>query len=370
MGSGWESLGALTSSSSHLCGRYSRAWQGASDAMAIWGGWEGNLNQAVREAGASSLCDYLAARPLATFEQIAYDLGGNTIAPVQVRKLAAKECPVRDLDSLVEGSLFRLLKKEMPTGWYGKSPATMAVSSLMSMFRDSAESAQAYVRCIDELLPVRGFAPPGWQPEGPDDPLLEDLLSRHVDVVRKLPSRIASGRLADYRRYRQPTIRRPAGQHAVRHDPRTAVHRAAERRNPPCVTAGRSSSWSPLIAPSVVAFSDSRAGDKRRVPSARQGRRRPAYRSAPRLMHCVDHDRSGQKLPPPEGEDPNCCRIVGDTDVVPPFGSTVWAESGPSTGKDPQHIGGGMLVEGGRGTGWVGALRMQRQGGQGTVRRR
>jgi len=77
--------------------------------------------------------------------------------------------------------LYREILDEYPDGWYfdPKVGALVKLGFWYSTIRDFAPCYKEESRAIIRELTIENPPPEGWFPEGPDDPLLEELFHKH-----------------------------------------------------------------------------------------------------------------------------------------------------------------------------------------------
>jgi hypothetical protein len=145
--------------------------------------WEGNIKarlyERVRERGYDSLTAFAEARPTASLEELADELGPDDIAAVQVFSgLVAEAERSGKVTRLVRGQLVRELSENLPDGWPAvlDDEARFAIAEALGFW--SAYTPETHKERVKQARAALRATPPppGWRPLGPDDELLLTLL--------------------------------------------------------------------------------------------------------------------------------------------------------------------------------------------------
>ncbi|TQF09067.1 NUDIX hydrolase [Myxococcus llanfairpwllgwyngyllgogerychwyrndrobwllllantysiliogogogochensis] len=150
-----------------------------SDGRSWQGNWKARLYERVRGRGYDSLTAFAEARPTASLEELAEELGKDDIAGVQVFSgLVAEAERSHRLTRLVRGQFVRELHAYLSTGWpseMGDENRFKVARALAGWYSFTPETHKERVdRAGDALL--ANPPPAGWRPLGPDDELLRTLL--------------------------------------------------------------------------------------------------------------------------------------------------------------------------------------------------
>ncbi|HEX8436848.1 NUDIX hydrolase [Archangium sp.] len=150
-----------------------------SDGHPFRGNWVARMYERVRKCGYDSLTAFAEARPTASLEELADELGPDDIAAVQVFSgLVAEAERSGKVTRLVRGQLVRELAENLPDGW----PAVLddevrfAVAEALGFW--SAYTPETHKERVKQARAALRATPPppGWRPLGPDDELLLTLL--------------------------------------------------------------------------------------------------------------------------------------------------------------------------------------------------
>jgi len=145
----------------------------------IWStDWEQRLRERVQARGFDRVADYLAAHPLASYAELADDLGDD-VAPIQVTRLQlaeAKEANV--LREAAADVLVRVLRADLPEGW-GRVPAgdDAEPDYLNASAFASWGAPMKWAGVADDVVAgvgaqLKARATPGWLPMGPRDQVI------------------------------------------------------------------------------------------------------------------------------------------------------------------------------------------------------
>lgn len=149
--------------------------------------WRGDWHRRMREIlagrGFHTLTDFARSRPVATLKALADEIGVGDVAPIQVQWTLVEEA--RDAGTLEECARDLLVRqlREVPAGWpteRGYHPQTDVRDQLIE-WQGSLREA-----CYDNALALMTRAlldatdiPAGWQPTGPDDPVIVAQFERY-----------------------------------------------------------------------------------------------------------------------------------------------------------------------------------------------
>ncbi len=147
------------------------------------GDWHRRLHEILVDRGFSSLTDFARTRPTATLKALADELGVGDVAPIQVQWVLVEEA--RAAGSLAACARDLLVRHlfEVSGGWpaeRGYGPQTDIRDSLIawqgSLREERYDSALAQMtRALLDATDI----PAGWQPTGPDDPLIVAQFQRY-----------------------------------------------------------------------------------------------------------------------------------------------------------------------------------------------
>jgi hypothetical protein len=132
--------------------------------------WEKRLRERIRARGFERVEDYFAAHPLASYSELASDLGDD-IAPIQMTRLQLSEAKqARGLRAAAKDVMVRVLRAELPEGW-GRVPAgdDAEPDYLNASAFASWGAPMKWAGVADEVIAAVGerlnaSAPVGWKP--------------------------------------------------------------------------------------------------------------------------------------------------------------------------------------------------------------
>lgn len=148
-----------------------------------WSGdWHGRLLDRVREHGFKSVTDYANNRVGVSLLALADELGPDDIAGAQVQALLLEEATrANAVPRLLRDLFVRELRYRLPEGWkrplddrsrYEVIAAIAGWSAELRDYIDKDAKAAARRALLDAELP------PGWLPDGPDDPVIISFVDR------------------------------------------------------------------------------------------------------------------------------------------------------------------------------------------------
>jgi hypothetical protein len=140
------------------------AWQGD---------WETRIYDRVRQLDFATLTAFADARPTATLEQLARELGPEKdIAPVQVEWLLRHEAQeTQRVHRFARSALVRQVHEVFPRGWMRGERAEwnrilVGAEWITALGEERRAAAE---RVWDSLMKIASI---GWLPSSPDDPIL------------------------------------------------------------------------------------------------------------------------------------------------------------------------------------------------------
>ena len=145
----------------------------------IWSGnWQRRVYDKLERIGFSQVSDYLAARPGATYAQLAEELGDDT-APVQITRLHLLEAKrAGQLRDGARDALVRYVRERLPSGWGRKPPNEeqyeqdfLNASAWSGWSRELEEAAPAEFSAFADAIweQLSRSAPEGWLPVNTSD---------------------------------------------------------------------------------------------------------------------------------------------------------------------------------------------------------
>lgn len=154
----------------------------------IWSAdWRFKVYERLAARGFSQMSEWLAARPGATYKQLAAELGED-VAPIQVTRLQLAEA-VRSgqLKEASKDVLVRYLREYMPAGWGRKPPGqeefdldflqTAPVVSWAVSIGEVAPDAEKMIKdAVSEGL--KAITAPDWVPRDASDPIIGEIFDR------------------------------------------------------------------------------------------------------------------------------------------------------------------------------------------------
>jgi hypothetical protein len=160
----------------------------------IWSAdWRFKVYERLAERGFSQMSEWLAARPGATYAQLAAELGDD-VAPVQVTRLQLAEA-VRSgqLKEAAKDVLVRYLREGLPEGW-GHMPKELEFSDLKfaQVAPFASWSSQMKEQAFDGLSAIadsiweglQSITDSDWVPRDANDPIISAIFDRAWAVGR------------------------------------------------------------------------------------------------------------------------------------------------------------------------------------------
>jgi hypothetical protein len=147
------------------------------------GEWKERLLDLVRSRGFSSATEFAASTPTRTLVQLSGDLGGGDVAPIQIQWALVEEAKEREAVEYCARDLLVRHLHEVAAGWpaeQGWEPQKAVRRALIAWqgcLRD--ERHDAVLGRITEALLNGNDVPPGWLPNGVDDPIIVRYFERH-----------------------------------------------------------------------------------------------------------------------------------------------------------------------------------------------
>jgi hypothetical protein len=139
--------------------------------------WRKRVEGALDERGMASVLEYAKLHEDATFYELAEDLGGEYLAPVQIEILLREACEhSRCLDYYARSTLVRQLHLYVPEGIkkHGDWKLIRALSSWIAMTATSPASEEEFAR-VAGIIQHSEDLPADWLPQTADDPVLRRL---------------------------------------------------------------------------------------------------------------------------------------------------------------------------------------------------
>ena len=140
--------------------------------------WEKRLRERVRARGFGRVADYFAAHPLASYAELANDLGDD-VAPIQVTRLQLSEARQEGtLRGAAMNVLLRVIRAELPNGWGRIPPGDDAEPDYLNASAFASWGApMKWAGVPDHVIAAVGerlkdSATMGWLPRGTDDELI------------------------------------------------------------------------------------------------------------------------------------------------------------------------------------------------------
>ena len=143
--------------------------------------WPDRVGRLVRAMGYPDLQSLLAARPAATYEEVANEIG-HDVAPIQVFVVQFKEAKLANaVREAAMDALAREVMDEFPEGWGIAERADYRRASALGNWISSIIVSGDCSACGDRLRKLaHSFRPPaGWIPTGPDDPVIRAAFDEH-----------------------------------------------------------------------------------------------------------------------------------------------------------------------------------------------
>ena len=160
-----------------------------------WSGdWHGRILERVSERGFQTVTRYASERPGVSLRVLARELGSGDVAAAQIRSiLVAEALRTGTVPRVVRDLFVRELRQSLPDGW--KHPldgaARSGVAGALATWLAELRLAE-HLRCFDDEVMfeagqnlMNADLPPGWLPEGPDDPVITTFVDR---CLGRLPS--------------------------------------------------------------------------------------------------------------------------------------------------------------------------------------
>jgi hypothetical protein len=134
--------------------------------------WKERAKRAIEARGYASMIEFARANETATFYEIAEELGGQSLAPVQIESLLRDDSErLGCFDYFVRSALVRQLYHYVPKGIraHGEWKLIRALSSWVGMVGATPELERACSTTADAIQ-HDGNLPADWLPESSDDP--------------------------------------------------------------------------------------------------------------------------------------------------------------------------------------------------------
>jgi hypothetical protein len=153
----------------------------------IWSkDWEQRLRERLRSRGFSSAAEFLRARPGASYEVLAEELGDD-VAPIQVTRLQLAEAKQKQtMRPAAADMMARVFRAELPDGW-GRVPDGEDVDAdyLNASAFGSWAAPMKWTGLDDATIAriggrLKQLARVGWMPVGPDDETIAAVLADDV----------------------------------------------------------------------------------------------------------------------------------------------------------------------------------------------
>ena len=143
--------------------------------------WPERVARLVRAMGYPNLQSFLAARPVATYFDVADEIG-HDVAPIQVLCVQFQEAKlINAVRRAAMDSLSRRVLQEFPQGWGIDERAEYRAASALSTWTASivvSGDCEDYENRLDNI--ADSLQPPtGWIPIGPDDPVITAAFDQH-----------------------------------------------------------------------------------------------------------------------------------------------------------------------------------------------
>lgn len=147
------------------------------------GDWLARLLDILRIKGFSSLTAFARTMPSATLDELVAVLGEGDVAPIQLQWRLVEEARLSDSMRECAISLFVRFLREVSQGWpsdlswSGQRRVRITLISWQTSLGEEHHKARAQ-KMVFELLKATDI-PPGWRPQGEEDPLVVSLFERH-----------------------------------------------------------------------------------------------------------------------------------------------------------------------------------------------
>jgi hypothetical protein len=148
-----------------------------------WSGdWHSRVLERVREHGFETVTDYANDRVGVSLDVLADELGPDDIAGAQLQCLLLEEATRSNaIPRLLRDLLVRELRDRLPQGWKyplddrSRYEVAAAIAAWVAEFQDhlDAEGKSSARRAL-----LAAELPPGWLPDGPDDPVIVVFVNR------------------------------------------------------------------------------------------------------------------------------------------------------------------------------------------------
>ena len=147
------------------------------------GDWLARLLDILRLKGFSSLTAFARTMPSATLDELVAALGEGDVAPVQLQWRLIEEARLSNSTRECALSLFVRFLRRVSQGWpsdlswNGQRKVRIALISWQTSLEEEHYKSMVQ-KMVFELLKATDI-PPGWLPEGEDDPRVVSLFERH-----------------------------------------------------------------------------------------------------------------------------------------------------------------------------------------------
>jgi hypothetical protein len=153
-----------------------------------WSGdWHGRILERVSARGFKTVTRYVSERPGVSLRVLARELGSDDVAASQLRSILVSEALRTGTVPRALRDLFvRELRQYLPDGWQHPldSAARARVGRALATWLAELRLAE-HLDCFDDDMMfdagqdfMNADLPPGWLPEGPDDPVIITFVDR------------------------------------------------------------------------------------------------------------------------------------------------------------------------------------------------
>jgi hypothetical protein len=145
--------------------------------------WEKRLRERIRARGFERVEDYLAAHPLASYAELAGDLGDD-VAPIQVTRLQLSEAKQGgNLRAAAKDVMVRVIRAELSEGWGRVPPGEEAEPDYLNASAFASWGApMKWAGVSDDVIAAVGerlnaSAPVGWKPTSNEDAVVASVIN-------------------------------------------------------------------------------------------------------------------------------------------------------------------------------------------------
>lgn len=149
----------------------------------IWSGdWSARILERVRQRGFATVTQYAAERVGAPLVELAEELGPDDVAADQIMDLLIEDAVrTKTVPRMLRDLFVRELREALPQGWRhplddeARSEVARALARWRTSLADHLDKPATYSAGQDFM---NAELPTGWQPTGPDDPVIVAFVDR------------------------------------------------------------------------------------------------------------------------------------------------------------------------------------------------